>query len=48
MDLAASFFALAVAAIYLVGVALLFYILILAIQALRLTIQALKKYLLQP
>jgi hypothetical protein len=31
--------------IYLAGIVLLFYIMILAVQALRLTIQALKKYL---
>lgn len=39
------FFGLVLPLIYLAGIALFFYIMILTIQALRLAIQALKKYL---
>ena len=45
MSVATSFYLLIIILIYVVGIALLFYIMILTIRALRLAILALKKYL---
>lgn len=42
-----QYLALLIALIYIAGIVLIFYIMILTIQALRLAIQALKKYLQQ-